>query len=128
MSNKRDILEALTNLDLYDDCLSLASGVKPGQTVYTQCRSLAEAAIVCRQRGICNKCHRKKQLTDYLPLLQLKFFFDTEESAPTLNQSWYWEGNVQSKVVTHLALNGFSIRSVADTSTKVAGKDYCRFS
>lgn len=101
--------------------------MKPGQTVYTQCRSLAEAAIVCRQRGYVTSVIEKTTNRLSAPA-SIKVFFDTEESAPTLNQSWYWEGNVQSKVVTHLALNGFSIRSVADTSTKVAGKDYCRFS
>ncbi len=37
--------------------------------------------------------------------------------------AWYWEGNVQGKVVSHLVQNGYSIRSVADTASRAQGKD-----
>jgi hypothetical protein len=36
---------------------------------------------------------------------------------------WWWEGNVQAAVVQHLAASGWSIRRVADTSTREHGVD-----
>jgi peptidoglycan/xylan/chitin deacetylase (PgdA/CDA1 family) len=36
---------------------------------------------------------------------------------------WWWEGNVQAAVVHHLASDGWSIRRVADTSSREHGVD-----
>ena len=36
---------------------------------------------------------------------------------------WHWEGNIQASMVRHLAQLGWSIRSVADTSTRQRGVD-----
>lgn len=37
--------------------------------------------------------------------------------------NWYWEGNVQSRLVTWLVQNGYHIRQVANTATREAGID-----
>jgi len=37
--------------------------------------------------------------------------------------SWYWEGNVQARVVSYLAYNGYTIQNVANTASREAGKD-----
>jgi hypothetical protein len=36
---------------------------------------------------------------------------------------WYWEGNVQATLVRYLAIQGYLIKSVADTASKSPGKD-----
>jgi hypothetical protein len=36
---------------------------------------------------------------------------------------WYWEGNVQSKIVRHLVENGWDITRVADTASREPGRD-----
>ena len=36
---------------------------------------------------------------------------------------WHWEGNVQSAMVAHLAMTGWSVLSVANTATKERGVD-----
>jgi hypothetical protein len=38
-------------------------------------------------------------------------------------QNWYWEGNVQARVVTYLAAQGCKIVSVADTASHQTGVD-----
>ncbi len=45
------------------------------------------------------------------------------QDPPLGNQPWYWEGNVQSAVVTGLAAAGWHIRSVADTESRAQGTD-----
>ena len=47
-------------------------------------------------------------------------FRPTETQTPT---DWYWEGHVQSLVVSHLARTGWSIRRVADTASSEHGHD-----
>lgn len=37
--------------------------------------------------------------------------------------AWFWEGNVQARVVSYLAYNGYVIRSVANTVSRKSGKD-----
>lgn len=42
---------------------------------------------------------------------------------PSDFRPWYWEGHIQSQLVSHLVRQGFSIRSVSDTATRIQGKD-----
>jgi hypothetical protein len=45
-------------------------------------------------------------------------------STPTAHDDeWFWEGNVQSAIVSHLAKRGWRIRRVANTSTSEHGVD-----
>jgi hypothetical protein len=44
-------------------------------------------------------------------------------SRTTPPEDWYWEGHVQSLVVSHLARTGWSIRRVADTESSEHGHD-----
>lgn len=46
-----------------------------------------------------------------------------EEKASKTTFPWYWEGNIQSKVVAYLAGRGYFIRSVTDTAYRSQGKD-----
>lgn len=124
MSNKDKILAVLLHAKLCDDCLSISSNVIPRQTVYSICRSLSESSLVYRYHGICDHCHKTKTTNRLLNGNELR---SDEVSKPnptdSATQPWYWEGNVQSKVVNYLALNGHTIRSVADTASRASGKD-----
>ncbi len=46
-----------------------------------------------------------------------------EASAPDHDDEWFWEGNVQSAVVSHLVSEGWRIRSVANTASSEHGVD-----
>ncbi|EFM09506.1 hypothetical protein PaecuDRAFT_3553 [Paenibacillus curdlanolyticus YK9] len=124
MTNKERVIATLSNLELCDDCLSVASSVAPRQTVYSICRSLFEEAYIFRHHGICEHCHKAKTTNQ----LQNKRNHLEEMPKPELKidsstKPWFWEGNVQSHVVSYLAKNSYKIRSIADTASRTAGKD-----
>jgi hypothetical protein len=48
---------------------------------------------------------------------------DDESAVSDLPTDWYWEGHVQSLVVSHLVSEGWSIRRVADTASSEHGHD-----
>ena len=87
-------------------------------------QSPSEPSLVHRYRGICDHCHKTKTTNRLLNGNELR---SVEVSIPSPTESttqpWYWEGNVQSKVVNYLVLNGHTIRSVADTASRTTGKD-----
>ena len=127
MTNKDRLLSVMTTAEICDDCLSNLSGIQPRQTIYQMCSKLSETSLVLRYKGNCEHCHKSKIVTR-LPDNNL----DVESfasSKPTLNNepigtnAWFWEGNVQGKVVRYLVHNGYTIRSVADTASRVQGKD-----
>lgn len=124
MSNKDKILSSLLHAKLCDDCLSITSNVVPRQTVYSICRSLSESSVIARVRSNCDQCGKSKTTNQLLD--ENEVITDEENHSLHIDSSepsWYWEGNVQSKVVHHLVINGFTIRSVADTASRTAGKD-----
>lgn len=45
------------------------------------------------------------------------------ESGEPDNRPWYWEGNVQAALVSHLREKGYRITRTADTASREAGKD-----
>lgn len=128
MTNKEKILSTMTVQEICDDCLSISSGVHPRQTVYSICSTLSKDSVIHRHEGLCNKC-RKTKLVNRLPQEG-----ETYTEAPVSSKSqvpseplghaaWYWEGNVQGKVVNYLIQNGYLIQSVADTASRAPGKD-----
>jgi hypothetical protein len=120
--NRDQILSALKNAELCDDCLSTSSKVYPRQTVNVICRSLSEASLIHRHNGKCNHCNKVKIVNLLRDGVELKFAPQTVTPS-TDTKSWYWEGNVQSQVVSFLAKNEYKIISVADTASRVPGKD-----
>lgn len=84
------------------------------QTVNQTCRRLAAEQLIHRDdldRPIMNFANG-----DVAPAECL--------SVPaTHHEEWFWEGNVQSMVVRHLASWGAALRSVADTASKARGTD-----
>jgi hypothetical protein len=128
VTNKDRVLSVLktAKADLCDDCLSNLSGIRPRQTVYTICRTLSDTSIILRHHGKCDHC-RKFKLVSRLSTKQ-SFDIKVEASRQTVTSersrtAWFWEGNVQAKVVDYLVKNGYVIRSVSDTALRAPGKD-----
>jgi hypothetical protein len=75
------------------------------------CRQLADQGLIIRETsrgGIVNRLHG-----DTPPPARVGH----EEPSRTVSE-WAWEGNVQSRVATHLAATGWSIIRVADTAQR----------
>lgn len=127
MTNTDKVLSTLSVAELCDDCLSTASGVKPRQTVYAICTKLFEAHTIIRHHGKCNHCRKAKLVNRACDTQQSR----TETAAPDKpplsegrgTDAWYWEGNVQARVVSYLAYNGYKIQNVANTAPREPGKD-----
>jgi DNA-binding CsgD family transcriptional regulator len=83
------------------------------QTVNQTCRRLASEHLIRRDdlgRPIMNFA------TDDPPPIR-------PQAASAHDEEWFWEGNVQSLVVRHLASRGATLRSVVDTATRARGTD-----
>ena len=108
MTIQARILDALKRTDgLCDDCLSEVTSVKPRQTINSECRYLGSRKIVSRAIGQCARCHRAKTVN----LLRIGGLPQSESKPLARRDSslngkpWYWEGNVQTKIVQFLVSN-----------------------
>jgi len=110
-----------------DDCLSSSSAVKPRQTVNARCRELESAGELTRQRDLCPRCrtskivNRLKSGSKDQTVSLLKKIAPQEKNEKT--KPWYWEGNVQAKIVEYLESMEWEILTSANTATREAGKD-----
>ena len=114
-----------------DDELAVALGFSQRQTANSICRQLEKEGHIIRVKRPSEKIinfwkdgspvepdtasKRKEQLVTKVPREQV------EGSDP--HEDWYWEGNVQSKVVKFLAEKRYSIIRVANTKDREKGKD-----
>jgi len=110
-----------------DDCLSEVTGVTPRQRINAECRVLSSRKLVQRTIEDCTRCGRTK-------LVNRGGAAGAGYSAPRANhvrqvdgakkeRPWYWEGNVQSKIVEFLRASGCTVQSEADTARREQGKD-----
>ncbi len=127
MTNKDRILSVMTTQEICDDCLSDQSGVRPRQTVYSICRTLSQESVITRNQGKCNLCRKPKLVSLLLSNQSSKKEVASSSldvnNEPSQTTDWFWEGNVQAKVVGYLVKNGYDIRSVSDTASRAPGKD-----
>lgn len=102
--------------------------------VHQNCTSLANSGKIRRRQGECAFCAKIKIVSwtengveNYASLLAKADITSTETPSEKEKVSktppWYWEGNIQSKLVAYLAGQGYFIRSVADTASRLQGKD-----
>jgi hypothetical protein len=111
---------------LCDDCLSEVAGVRPRQSVNMECRRLSSQNRLVRARETCGRCGRFK-IVNYVQEAGRQNASDMP-AAPSVRcredgRPWYWEGNVQGKIVEYLKANGWTVRSEADTASRQQGKD-----
>lgn len=116
---------------LCDDCLSSSSAIKPRQAVNQRCREMESLGQLTRQRDQCPQCKTfkivnrlKSESVNQTPSKKRSGNQSAQNSdSLILDKPWYWEGNVQDRIVEHLKAEGWKILSSADTSSKEAGKD-----
>ena len=129
MTVQDKILTTLRATDrLCDDCLSEATGVTPRQTINAYCRVLSSRKVVARATEDCARCGRTKivnrvgavgpRQSSTLPESGIRKLPAAESGRP-----WYWEGNVQRRIVEFLKGNGCMVQSEADTASRQQGKD-----
>ena len=114
-----------------DDCLPNLATLGTRQAARRLCQELERLGETRRTLGQCAFCGKTKTVTTAQMDNNAQQSGDAAlrgESDPTNeiidpNKPWYWEGNVQSTLVTWLKSHGFFIDHVANTATREAGKD-----
>jgi len=123
MGKREAILETLSRLGpLCDDCLSNEAGVRPRQQVTQRCNELAKSNLISREKASCPKCHEYKYVNTIGVKVHTRTVAETVAKASD-SSAWYWEGNVQSRIVEYLKNRGFTITHVANTGARESGKD-----
>ncbi len=128
MTIEAKILSTLERTErLCDDCLSEVTGVNPRQAINSKCRELVLNKTVARATEDCVRCRRVKIVNRLIKRLGSKGAAPPVMHASTLvtgtERPWYWEGNVQSRIVDFLIAHGCAVQSAADTASRQQGKD-----
>lgn len=126
MTVKERIERTLDNTrgPLCDDCLAAEIGASQRQVVYQACSRLAAAGLIGRRKQACVVCGKVK--IGSWNLGQGSREAITERHAgPDLvaERPWFWEGNVQGRIVFELVRSGFQIRRVANPESREPGRD-----
>jgi hypothetical protein len=90
---------------------------KRHQHINQTCRTLADRGLITRNDaygGIINKA------SGVTPERQAR---EPRPPSASTAEEWIWEGNVQSRLVTHLAKTGWNIIAVANTAQRERGVD-----
>lgn len=130
MTNIEKLLEFLRhnpNLSYCDDCLQQKTGINRRQQVNRICHYLVDRGMILREKGLCSLCGKQKlinQIHGSDPNGSEKQNRVTQNPVlETEGMTWYWEGNLQSKLVSWLVGEGYKILSVADTARRSRGVD-----
>lgn len=108
-----------------DDCLALEACFSRRQTANSICRDLHNRGQIKRTNGNCHACRKYKIVNEYLTDKTSRLFekaLKKEKLEPDF-RPWYWEGNIQSVLVSWLVRQGYTIRKVSDTAARTQGKD-----
>ena len=111
-----------------DDCLSSSSFVKPRQTVNARCRELETEGELERKTDRCPQCKATKIVNRLFAegegrSIKTNGAEEKKDNQFSDERPWYWEGNVQERIVNYLSSSGWGISSSANTATREAGKD-----
>jgi hypothetical protein len=113
-----DVLRALrTRPEGMTDAELAALLRKRHQHINQTCRTLADQGLIIRDNaygGIINK------VSGVAPKRQAP---EPRPPVASAAEEWTWEGNVQSRVVTHLTKTGWNIIAVANTAQRERGVD-----
>jgi hypothetical protein len=117
------IRQALSHVGpLCDDCLSKETGIHPRQQINQLCRKMAKAKLILRENSSCPKCFGDKYINRVgAKAVSMSSLKGQREQA--MERPWYWEGNVQGRIVQHLKARGYKILREADTDSKESGRD-----
>lgn len=103
-----------------DDDLARVLNLKSRQQANSRCRQLEEEGFVVR-RQYQGKIHNFWKGKD-IPLIEQKPV-EIVNSESSNHTDWFWEGNVQGKVIHYLSMQGYMIVSSADTASHQTGID-----
>jgi len=124
MSIKQNIIRYLQNHPegIDNDELTRVLGLKHRQQANKRCRELKKEGLVIRRKfnGKIRSFWAGKPFdsaSSASPNLQ------ASQGTSSKSENWFWEGNIQLKVVQYLESQGFYICSVADTASHQQGKD-----
>ncbi|MHB9032304.1 MAG: hypothetical protein ACYC6L_04565 [Anaerolineae bacterium] len=134
MTNKDSIIYYLEHHPegIDDDELARALQLNSRQTSNIICRQLEEDGIIVRRRF---NGKIRNYWVDYSngavvlkPGTPVQAPIEPNLPVPPdpngiIKKEWFWEGNVQSRIIGYLAAQDFSIRSVANTATHIQGID-----
>jgi hypothetical protein len=100
-----------------DDALAAALNLRARQQANQRCRRMENFGIVSRRKV-------NGKIRNFLNAAPAPATQGMESSmSDPVEQPWYWEGNVQAAVVSHLKSARYWIKSTANTATKEQGKD-----
>lgn len=129
MTAKQRTLQAIKEAGhaICDDCLTTLADHRNRVVANQSCTDLARHGIIGRERRICGFCGRFK-LCSWLgavspPAPEAHEPTPVRSTTASERRAWHWEGNVQSLLVSWLASEGYSLRSMADTASHAPGKD-----
>jgi len=127
MKNYEKALAVLKQIGepLCDDCLSDNANFKRRQIANSICNTLSKRNLIDRKQALCTKCAKFKKVNIYHGISPSISTVpkDFKEKAKSNIWPWYWEGNVQSVLVTWLVNQGYSILEVSNTAIRSQGKD-----
>ena len=139
MTASESILIALQHAEgtICDDCMVTAAYLSRRQVSNQICRKMAAHGLIHRGLGKCYLCGKVQLVNSLFPIEQqsnspMAVSSASPKESTTLisgvepmphDRHWYWEGNIQSHIVTWLVGQGYDIRSVANTATREHGKD-----
>jgi len=113
-----------------DDDLAFSLGLKSRQQANTRCRQLENEGLVKRVvvNGKLNNFWAENFYPRTATEMQVKVVSPqakkkTQPTETPKSSYWFWEGNVQSKVINFLVSQKYQIRSVADTASHQIGID-----
>jgi hypothetical protein len=105
-----------------DDDLKKALGLRFRAQANMRCRELERDGLVIR-RQVNGKIHNFWAGKAVEPGLPVTLIPQQSQGNLSKYDNWFWEGSVQSKVISYLAIQGYQIRSVADTASHQQGID-----
>lgn len=113
---------------LCDDCLSELTHIVPRQNINQCCRENSTQIDRGREKA-CVRCFQKKIVNS----LRQDYPTDTSQQNNNRNNEtrllehldfpWFWEGNVQDRIVSFLKQEGYVIKNFANTESRQSGKD-----
>ncbi len=125
MSNKDRPLAAFGRLGgpACDDCAAAETGFTRRQTAFRLATELAAQGAIGRAKAICSLCGAQKNASWWIGITPAADSIRPSPPAANRARPWYWEGNIQSRIVDEWGGLGFAIESVVDTGTKEPGTD-----
>jgi hypothetical protein len=124
MTHREVVLSVLSGGALCDDCLADKSGVHPRQTINILCRDLENEGSIRRVKADCPACKKHKILNQTAGSTIPSWEQGAAISTATAGERpWYWEGNVQQKIVEYFQSQGLQVTRTANTASREAGVD-----